>query len=75
MYVCMYVKTLTKETEYEVYTISFQTFFVCAFKIIVDSWKFTILLRYIEWEDGLIFFYFRFKGTATTGIGIHPTKT
>ena len=34
-----------------VHTISFQTFFVWAFKIVVDSWKFTMLLLYILWDD------------------------
>ena len=29
----------------------FPDFFVQAFKIVVDSWKFTILLLYILWED------------------------
>ena len=37
------------------YTISFQTFFVRAFKIVVDSWKFRILLIYILWDDWQIF--------------------
>ena len=32
-------------------SISFQTFFVQAFKIVVDSWKFTMLLLYILWHD------------------------
>ena len=40
---------------YEVHTISFQTFFVWAFKIVVDSWKFTMLLLYILWNDWPIF--------------------
>ena len=40
---------------YEVHTISFQTFFVWAFKIVVDSWKFSILLLYILWDDWPIF--------------------
>ena len=40
---------------YEVHTISFQTFFVWAFKIAVDSWKFRILLLYILWDDWPIF--------------------
>ena len=40
---------------YEVQTISFQTFFVWAFKIVVDSWKFSMLLLYIFWDDWLIF--------------------
>ena len=42
-------------TTYEVHTISFQTFFVRAFKIVVDSWKFTMLLLYILWDDWPIF--------------------
>ena len=37
------------------HTISFQTFFVWAFKIVIDSWKFSILLLYILWDDWLIF--------------------
>ena len=49
-------------------------FFVQAFKIVIDSWKFSILLLYILWDDWPIFYYFRFKGIATAGIGIHPTK-
>ena len=32
--------------------IGFQTFFVQAFKIVVGSWKFTMLLLYILWDDG-----------------------
>ena len=35
--------------------ISFQTFFVWQFKIVVDSWKFTMLLLYILWDDWPIF--------------------
>ena len=39
-----------------VHSISFQTFFFApAFKIVVDSWKFTILLLYILWNDWPIF--------------------
>ena len=33
----------------------FLDFFVCEFKIVVDSWKFTMLLPYILWDDRLIF--------------------
>ena len=40
---------------YVVNSISFQTFFVWAFKIVVDSWKFSILLLYILWDDWPIF--------------------
>ena len=35
--------------------ISFQTYIVKTFKIVVDSWKFTMLLLYILWDDRLIF--------------------
>ena len=37
------------------HTISFPTFFVWAFKIVVDSWKFSMLLLYILWDDWPIF--------------------
>ena len=36
-------------------SISFQTFFVQVFKIVIDSWKFTMLLLYILWDDWPIF--------------------
>ena len=36
-------------------SISFQTLFVHAFKIVVDSWKFSRLLLYILWNDRPIF--------------------
>ena len=36
-------------------SIGFQTFFVQAFKIVIDSWKFGMLLLYILWDDWLIF--------------------
>ena len=38
-----------------VHSISFLTFFVQAFKIVVDSWRFTMLLLYILWDDWPIF--------------------
>ena len=38
-----------------VHSISFQTFFVQAFKIGVDSWKFSVLLLYILWDYRPIF--------------------
>ena len=47
--------TKTSHDIYEVHTISFQTFFVWAFKIVIDSWKFTMLLLYILWDDWQIF--------------------
>ena len=36
-------------------SISIQIFFVQAFKIVKDSWKFTMLLLYILWDDWPIF--------------------
>ena len=39
---------------YEEHTISFQTF-VWVFKIVVDSWKSSVLLLYIFWDDWSIF--------------------
>ena len=38
-----------------VHSIGFQTFFVQAFKIVVDSWEFSILLLNILWDDWPIF--------------------
>ena len=35
--------------------ISFQTFFIREFEIVLDSWKFTILLLYILCDNWLIF--------------------
>ena len=40
---------------YVVPSIIFQTFFELAFKIVLDSWKFSILLLYILWDDRPIF--------------------
>ena len=40
---------------YVVAKISFQTFFLLAFKIVVDSWKFSFLLLYILWDDWPVF--------------------
>ena len=42
-------------TIYEGHTISFQTFFVWAFKIVVDSRTFSILLLHFLWQDWPIF--------------------
>ena len=60
MYMCLYY--LIKHASiyiyiyiYEVHTISFQIFFVWAFKIVIDSWKFTMLLLYTLWDDLPIF--------------------
>ena len=38
-----------------VHSVSFQTFFIQAFKIVVDSWTFSMLLLYILWDDRPIF--------------------
>ena len=51
-----------------VHSIRFQ-----AFKIVVDSWKFTIAIHLMKWLTNS--YDFRFKWTATSGIRIHPTKT
>ena len=40
---------------YIAHSISFQTFFVQTYKIVVDSWKFTMLLLYIVWDNWPIF--------------------
>ena len=52
-------------------SISFQTYFVLAFKIVVDTWKLSMLLLYMRWLTN--FYDFRFKSTAISAIGIHPT--
>ena len=51
IYIYIYIYTHTHKG----YSISFQTFFVQAFKIVVDSWKFIMLLLYILWDDWPIF--------------------
>ena len=51
----------------------FPDFFVQVFKIVLDSWKFSMLLLYML-DDWSIFYDFRFKWTATAAIRIHPTK-
>ena len=40
---------------YMVHSISFQTSFIQAFKIVIDSWEFSMLLLYILWDDWPIF--------------------
>ena len=40
---------------YEEHSISFQTFFVQIFKFVIVSWKFSMLLLYILWDDRPIF--------------------
>ena len=66
-FVCLFYKAWKKN--YVVSSISFQTFFVWAFKIGVDSW---IAIHLMRWLTNL--YEFRFKWTATAAIGIHPTK-
>ena len=46
---------LGDSVKYVVYSISFQTIFVQTFKIVVDSWKFSMLFLYILWDDWPIF--------------------
>ena len=42
---------MQRNPNYVVHSISFQTFCVQAYKIVVDSWKFNIFLQYILWDD------------------------
>ena len=44
-----------KGVKYVAGSIVFQIFCVQAFKIVVDSWRFSMLLLYILWDDWLIF--------------------
>ena len=58
---------------YVVPSVSFQTFFAQAFRIVIDLWKFTVIAIYLmRWLTN--FYDFPFKWTATAAIGIHPTK-
>ena len=50
-----YISTQRFQLTYAVPSISFQTVFVQAFKIVVDSWKISMLLLYILWDDWPIF--------------------
>ena len=45
----------TLDVKYNVHTIGFQAFFVRAFRIVVGSWKFSMLLLYILWDDWPMF--------------------
>ena len=47
--------TTAKLQIYKVPSIIFQNFFIPAFKIVEDSWKFSMLLLYILWDDWPIF--------------------
>ena len=49
------LKFLNGRHIYMVPSISFQTFFVQAFRIVIDSWKFSMLLLYNLWDDWPIF--------------------
>ncbi len=46
----------------------FPDFFVQAFKIVLDSWKFSMLLLYIFWDDRPIFM------NSGSNEQLHPTK-
>ena len=50
----------------------FPDFFVQAFTIVVDSWKFSMLLLYILWDDWPIFIISG-SNEQLQLIGIHPT--
>ena len=69
-----YLQTIHLKIIYVVHSIGFQTFFIQAFKIVVDAWKFSMLLLYILWDmDQFLWFQVQMN-TATAAIGIHPTK-
>ena len=55
IYMCVCVCACMCIYIYMVHSIRFQTFFVQAFKIVIDSWKFSMLLLYILWDDWPIF--------------------
>ena len=50
-----HLPSIVKFPWYVAPSISFQTFFVQAFRIVVNSWKFGMLLLYILWDDWPIF--------------------
>ena len=47
--------TIKNSNTYVVHSIGFRTFFVQAFKIVIGSWKFSMLLLYILWDEWPIF--------------------
>ena len=51
------IRNVVNKRIYDVHTIYFQTFYVWVFKIVVDSWKFSILLLYILWDDWPILWF------------------
>ena len=55
IYICVCVCVCVCAYIYEVSSINFQTFFVQASKIVIDSWKFSLLLLYILWDHWPIF--------------------
>ena len=69
IYIYIYIYTYTHEEH-----TSYQNFYARAFKTVVDSWKVSMLLFFILWDDRHYFYDFRFKSTATAAIGIHLTK-
>ena len=68
----MCVKSFTQKLIYAYVCVC--TRWIRLFKIVVDSWKFTMLLLYIFLVWLTNFYNFRFKWTATAGIGRHTTK-
>ena len=56
IYIYIYIYTYTHTHIYICGAFNkFPDFFVQVFRIVVDSWKFSILLLYILWDDWLIF--------------------
>ena len=54
-FVCLVGRSSNIIPNYEVHSISFQIFLFKTFKIVVDSWKFRMLLLYIFWDHWPIF--------------------
>ena len=53
----------------------FPDFFVQAFKIVIDSWKFSMLLLYIFWDDWPIFMISGSNEQLQQQLKYTPTKT
>ena len=54
IYIYIYIYIYTHTHTQGAYD-KFPDFFICAFKIVLDSWKFSMLLLYILWNDWPIF--------------------
>ena len=70
-----WIEKMPTRSKYAVHSISFQTFFfVQAFKFVVDSWTFSMLLLYILWEDWPIFMISDSNEQLQSELEYTPTK-